>query len=184
VDVYLTTERLVLRWLAPSDVDDLVALDSDPEVMRYLTGGTPSKRETVERTLLDGCDRETGYGRWAAEASGEFIGWFALTRDAKTPPHEAELGYRLRRAAWGNGYATEGCRALLRKAFTELGTRRVWAETMFVNTPSRRVMERSGLRFVRVFRVHFDDPIEGTELGEVEYELRREDWEAQRGGRP
>jgi hypothetical protein len=42
-------------------------------------------------------------------------------------------------------------------------------------------MERIGLRFVRVFHVHFDDPIEGTEHGEVEYEIRREDW---LGGRP
>lgn len=183
MDAYLTTERLILRWLTPSDVDDLVALDSDPEVMKYLTGGKPSRRETVERTLLDACEPEAGYGRWAAveSATGAFVGWFALTRDGRHRPDEAELGYRLRRDAWGRGYASEGSSALLRKAFTELGTQRVWAETMFVNTRSRAVMERIGLRFVRVFHVHFDDPIEGTEHGEVEYEIRREDW---LGGRP
>ena len=182
MDNYLTTERLELRWLTPADVDDLVALDADPEVMRYLTGGVPTRRETVERNLLDGCDREAGYGRWAAteKGSGAFVGWFALSRPAGTPPGEAELGYRLRRAAWGRGYATEGSRALLHKAFTELGTRRVWAETMFVNTRSRRVMERSGLRFVRVFHVHFDDPLPGTEHGEVEYAITREEWESGR----
>jgi RimJ/RimL family protein N-acetyltransferase len=178
VDTYLTTRRLVLRWLEPYDVDDLVELDSDPEVMRFLTGGRPTKRETVERNLNDGCDRAAGYGRWAAseKATGGFIGWFALSRAADTPPHEAELGYRLRRDAWGKGYASEGSRALLHKAFTELGTQRVWAETMFVNTRSRQVMERIGLRFVRVFHVDFDDPIPGTEHGEVEYEIRREEW--------
>jgi RimJ/RimL family protein N-acetyltransferase len=184
VDTYLTTERLVLRWLRPADVDALVELDSDPEVMRFLTGGKPTKREAVERNLDDGCDREAGYGRWAAEADGTFVGWFALSRAAHTPPHEAELGYRLRRDAWGRGYATEGSRALLRKAFTELGTRRVWAETMFVNARSRQVMERVGLRFVRVFHVDFDDPIPGTEHGEVEYEILREEWLARQGGRP
>jgi RimJ/RimL family protein N-acetyltransferase len=184
VDTYLTTRRLVLRWLEPRDVDALYELDSDPEVMRFLTGGQPTKRETIERNLTDGCDRQAGYGRWAAEASGEFIGWFALSRAADTPPHEAELGYRLRRDAWGRGYASEGSLALLRKAFTELGTRRVWAETMFVNTRSRQVMERIGLRFVRVFHVDFDDPIEGTEHGEVEYEIRREEWLARQGGHP
>lgn len=176
MDIYLTTERLVLRWFEPHDVDNLFELDSDPEVMGFLTGGRPTTRETVERTLHDRCDRGAGYGRWAAEANGEFIGWFALSRDEKTPPHEAELGYRLRREAWGKGYASEGSRALLHKAFTELGTRRVWAETMFVNTRSRQVMERIGLRFVRVFHVHFDDPIPGTEHGEVEYEITREEW--------
>ncbi|GAA0909677.1 GNAT family N-acetyltransferase [Virgisporangium ochraceum] len=183
MDIHLTTERLVLHWLGPGDVDDLVELDSDPEVMRYLTNGKPTTRETVERTLYDGCDREAGYGRWAAteKATGAFVGWFALSRDAETPPDEGELGYRLRRDAWGKGYATEGSRAVLHKAFTELGTRRVWAETMFVNTRSRQVMERVGLRFVRVFHLHFDDPIPGTEHGEVEYEILREEWE---GGRP
>lgn len=180
MDHYLSTDRLVLRWLTPADVDDLVELDSDPEVMRFLTGGVPSKREAVERSLLDRCERGAGYGRWAAAADGRFIGWFALTRDPGREPDEAELGYRLRRDAWGRGYASEGSRALLRKAFTELGTRRVWAETMFVNTPSRRVMERVGLRHVRTFHVHFDDPIPGTERGEVEYAVTREEW----GGRP
>lgn len=178
MDIYLTTERMVLRWLEPRDVDALVELDSDPEVMRYLTGGVPSRRETVERTLFDGCDREAGYGRWAAEAQGRFLGWFALSRTADTPPDEAELGYRLRRDAWGHGYASEGSRALLHKAFTELGTRRVWAETMAVNTRSRQVMERVGLRFVRVFHVDFDDPIPGTEHGEVEYAILRDGWPA------
>jgi RimJ/RimL family protein N-acetyltransferase len=204
VDIYLTTERLTLCWLTPADVDDLYALDSDPEVMRYLTGGKPSKRDNIERTLHDRYDREAGYGRWAARetATGTFIGWFALSRaevsdaaaqrpvpprvaaphgvSSAAPPHEAELGYRLRRDAWGKGYAVEGSRALLHKAFTELGTQRVWAETMAVNTRSRKVMERAGLRFVRVFHADFDDPIEGTEHGEVEYEIRRADWLARR----
>jgi RimJ/RimL family protein N-acetyltransferase len=183
VDTYLTTRRLVLRWLEPRDVDALVELDSDPEVMRFLTNGRPTSRENVERNLFDRYDRAAGYGRWAAEAEGEFIGWFALSRDADTPPHEAELGYRLRRDAWGRGYATDGSRALLRKAFTELGTRRVWAETMFVNTRSRQVMERVGLRFVRVFHVDFDDPVPGTEHGEVEYEILRDEWRAAVGTR-
>jgi RimJ/RimL family protein N-acetyltransferase len=195
VDIYLTTERLTLCWLTPADIDDLFALDSDPEVMRYLTGGKPSTRESIERTLYDRYEREAGYGRWAARetATGTFIGWFALGRaeppgaaaqrpvpPRAAPPHDAELGYRLRRDAWGKGYAVEGSQALLHKAFTELDTQRVWAGTMAVNTRSRRVMERIGLRFVRVYHVDFDDPIDGTEHGEVEYGIRRADWLALR----
>lgn len=179
--VVLETERLLLRRFTESDVDNLVELDSDPRVMRFLTGGKPTSREAIQNEalprILKEYERDDGRGRWAAieKETGEFIGWFALD------PHdghddEAELGYRLRVASWGKGYATEGSRALIRKAFTELNLERVWAETMFVNTPSRRVMERCGLQHIRTFHQTFDDPIPGTEHGEVEYELRRDQY--------
>ena len=84
---------------------------------------------------------------------------------------EPELGYRLRRSAWGKGYATEGSRALIRKGFTELGVRRVVAETMAVNTASRRVMEKAGLTLVRTFHQEWPDRIPGDEHGDVEYAL-------------
>ncbi|MGX1810916.1 GNAT family N-acetyltransferase [Nocardia sp. NPDC055321] len=65
---------------------------------------------------------------------------------------------------------------MIRKGFTELGVERVWAQTMAVNIGSRRVMEKAGLTYVRTFHQHFDDPLPGTEHGEVEYELHRADW--------
>jgi len=61
---------------------------------------------------------------------------------------ETELGYRLRRSAWGKGYGTEGSRALIRAGFIEHGVERVVAETMVVHTASRRVMEKAGLTLV------------------------------------
>lgn len=184
MDVYLKTERLVLRKFTAGDVDLLAELDSDPEVMRHLTG-QPTPREEIEQKALPGIlvayGRHPGLGTFAAHerASGRFIGWFGLhpTNDAKA----VDVGYRLNREAWGRGYATEGTKALIAKAFTELGMDRVVADTMAVNTRSRQVMMRSGLRFVRVFHVHFDDPLPGTEYGEVEYALDRDTWEA--GGR-
>ncbi|HMG43436.1 MAG TPA: GNAT family N-acetyltransferase, partial [Acidimicrobiales bacterium] len=88
------------------------------------------------------------------------------------------LGYRLWRWAWGQGYATEGARALIAHAFTRLDVCRIWAETMAVNTASRRVMERSGLRYVRTFHFEWDDPLPGTEHGAVEYEILGRDWES------
>lgn len=179
---FLQSERLTLRPLTEADVDLLWELDADPAVMRFLTGGKPTPRETVRDRILPRIlatyARHPGFGTFAAQltATGEFLGWFELDpKDGDV--RDVELGYRLRRAAWGNGYATEGSRALIRKAFTELGVERVYAETMFVNTASRRVMERSGLSYVRTFHLTFDDPIDGTEHGEVEYELRRADWE-------
>jgi RimJ/RimL family protein N-acetyltransferase len=182
VDIVLATDRLILRRLSPADEDHLVDLDGDPEVMRYLTGGVPTPRVTIRDEtlprLIDEYERHPGRGRWAAQdRDGVFLGWFALAPDAGRPD-EAELGYRLRRAAWGHGYATEGCRALVRTAFEDLGLRRVRAETMAVNIRSRRVMERSGLRYVRTFHLDWDDPIPGTEEGEVEYEALRAEWVA------
>lgn len=183
----LRTDRVTLRAFTPGDVDLLVELDSDPEVMRYLTGGRPTPRDVVRERVLPriraGYRRDPGYGTWAAVVrdTGAFIGWFALTRQAGSDPAEAELGYRLRRAAWGFGYATEVSLALVDAGFTgDPALQRVYAQTMAVNTASRRVMERCGMRFVRTFHLHFDDPIPGTEHGEVEYEVTRSEWAARR----
>jgi RimJ/RimL family protein N-acetyltransferase len=133
--------------------------------------------EILPRLLAD-YHRYDGRGRWAAvrRTDGAFLGWFALREADGDGPDNLELGYRVRREAWGVGYATEGSRALLALAFTRWGTRRVWAQTMAVNQASRRVMEKVGLRYVRTFHPHFDDPIPGTELGEVEYAVTRAAW--------
>ncbi len=180
----LRTPRLLMRPFTAEDLDELVRLDADPEVMRYLTGGRPTPRDEVEGHVLPATLREyeefPGLGRWAAieEQTGEFVGWIRL-RPRPTDTGritEAELGYRLRRSSWGRGYAREGSRAALDHGFTAVGLDRVWAETMAINSASRRVMEVAGLRYVRTFFVDWDDPIEGSEHGEVEYEVLRAEW--------
>jgi RimJ/RimL family protein N-acetyltransferase len=181
--ILLETDRLRLRRFAESDVDDLTELDGDPRVMRFLTGGKPTPRHTIEQEVLPkiilGYGPLLGCGRWAAieKESGRFLGWFALDVPDSGTSDDVELGYRLRADAWGRGYATEGSRALIRTAFREHGVHRIWAQTMAVNLRSRRVLERVGLRLVRTFHLSWDEPIEGAEHGEVEYELLREDWE-------
>ncbi|ETK30950.1 GNAT family N-acetyltransferase [Microbispora sp. ATCC PTA-5024] len=184
---FLETDRLRLRRFAETDLDDLAALDADPAVMRFLTGGRPIPREEVERRILPRFlgyyERFSGLGYWAAEerATGAFLGWFEFRPLDEDDPAVVELGYRLNRAAWGKGYATEGSRALIDKGFADLGVLRVVAMTMAVNTASRRVMEKCGLRYVRTFHETWPDPIEGSEHGEVEYELVRADWAARAG---
>jgi RimJ/RimL family protein N-acetyltransferase/uncharacterized damage-inducible protein DinB len=178
----LETERLLLRPLTESDLDNLVELNSDPEVLRFLTGGKPIPREDIAGKFLPKVfgyyQRFSGLGYWAAEekSTGEFLGWFALEPGHGESAVDVELGYRLRRAAWGKGYATEGSRALVRRAFAELSVERVYAETMAVNARSRRVMAKSGLRYLRTFHVDWDEPIEGTEHGEVEYAVTSAQW--------
>ncbi|MFJ2868107.1 GNAT family N-acetyltransferase [Kitasatospora sp. NPDC087314] len=184
---FLTTERLLLRRFTAADADHLVELDGDPEVMRYLTGGRPTARETVEGELLPrylAHYRQYGdLGWWAAEerAGGAFLGWFEFRPTTDGERSEVELGYRLRRAAWGLGYATEGARALVRRGFTELGVRRVVAYTMTVNAGSRRVMEKTGLSYVRTFHEDYPEAIPGSEHGEVEYALTAGQWQAAGG---
>ena len=180
-EMFLESERLLLRRFTDEDVDALVELDADPEVMRYINGGRPTPRDEIENEFLPRARRfyDRGFGAWAAieKATGDFVGWFGLHPTDERPPDEVELGYRLRRSAWGKGYATEGSRALIEKAFTELGVRRVWAQTMTVNASSRRVMEKAGLMYVRTFHLEWPEEIEGTAEGDVEYSITREEWE-------
>jgi RimJ/RimL family protein N-acetyltransferase len=183
VSVFLETERLLLRRFAEADVDRLFALHNDPEVMRFINGGKPTSREEVEGEYRE---RFAGDGYWAAveKATGGFVGWFALHPTEGDGPEGHELGYRIKRSAWGKGYATEGSRALIREGFAELGVRRVWAQTMAVNLASRRVMEKAGLEYARTFHLEWEDPLPGTEHGEVEYALTREDWGPREAGDP
>jgi RimJ/RimL family protein N-acetyltransferase len=182
VQIFLETDRLVLRRFTEADVDNLVDLDSDPQVMRFLTGGRPTPREVIRgETLprwLSYYDQIAGLGFWAAikRSTGDFLGWFEF-RPEGGRLDDVELGYRLRRSAWGKGYGSEGSVALIRKGFTELGVQRVFAQTMAVNLASRRVMEKVGLTLVRTFHQAWPEPVEGAEHGEVEYALRKADWE-------
>jgi RimJ/RimL family protein N-acetyltransferase len=164
----LETEHLRLEPLTVEHVDLLVDLDSDPEVMRYINGGKPSSRADVEALVR----ARRGY-RWAAflRADDDFVGWFGM-RPAGDRTYD--LGYRLRRTYWGLGLATEGSRLLIDLAFTELDAVRIQADAMTVNERSRRVMQACGLKHVRTFHVEWEEPIDGAEQGDVEYELRRE----------
>jgi RimJ/RimL family protein N-acetyltransferase len=190
MQIFLETERLVLRRFTEDDVDNLVELDSDPDVMHFITGGRLTPRDEIQNEVLPaflGCyERFAGYGFWAAleRSTEQFVGWFHLRPAEGAPPGEVELGYRLRRSAWGKGYATEGSRALIRAGFEELGAARVVASTMVVNVASRRVMEKAGLKFVRGFHQPWPYYIEGEEEGDVEYALLRSEWEQLGGSRP
>ena len=193
VEAGLVTERLVLRRFTAADAGNLLALDGDPEVMRYLAPRARTRAQIDAEVLplfLGPHQRHPGFGRWAADTrdGGHFVGWFGLRPvrpgggaivdwpDAPPGGGVAEIGYRLRRGAWGHGYATEGARALVRRAFTELGVHEVVATTMAVNARSRAVMERAGLRYARTVHLTWDEPLDGNEHGDVEYRLRREEW--------
>jgi RimJ/RimL family protein N-acetyltransferase len=172
-----------MRQFTEDDADNLFDLNSDPEVMRYLTGGSPTPLEVLRDEVipfhLAVYERLDRLGTWAAESrtSGEFLGWFHFRPGSDADVTNIDLGYRLRRSAWNKGYATEGSRALINMGFTDLGVERVFAHTMAVNTASRRVLEKCGLTLVRTTPYGGSDPIEGSEHGEVEYALTKPQWE-------
>lgn len=151
------------------DLELLAGLNGDAQVMEFLTGRASSIDETA-------VELEASVGtRWLtfARSDRQFLGWVS----AFPTPQEDQygVGWRFKRSAWGHGYATEAARALITQLFAD-GAQRVVAQTMAVNARSRAVMERLGLRHCRTFHLDFDDPLPGTELGEVEYELTRSDW--------
>jgi RimJ/RimL family protein N-acetyltransferase len=163
--------------------------------MRYLNGGIPTPSEVITHNILPNFlksyARGDGYGVWAAEerTTSEFVGWFSFHPTDDTRPGDVALGYRLRRSAWGKGYATEGARALIRQGFTEQGTQRVIATTYQDNLASRRVLEKAGLRLTRRYHLTLGDLAAETDTfvpgnkiwdgDDMEYTLTRAEWERQ-----
>ena len=186
--IILETPRLIMRQFTADDVDNLFDLNSDPEVMRYLTGGKATPREVIRDEIiprhLNVYGRFDRLGTWAAEstATGEFLGWFHFRAGPGADVTNVDLGYRLRRSVWNQGYATEGSRALISMGFTGLGVERVFAHTMTANAASRHVLEKCGLTLVRTTAYEGADAIEGAEHGEVEYALIKPEWETRTAG--
>ncbi|MFC6714868.1 GNAT family N-acetyltransferase [Branchiibius cervicis] len=175
----LTTPRLELRPMLPEHLPLLVALDSDPEVMRYLLGRARSTQEAEEfwapKCAETHCE-DRGLGWFVGFADGEFVGRWDLTTPPEDTAADPEAGWRLRRKFWRQGLATEGAARLFDHGFRTVGVPRIWAETMAVNLGSRGVMRRLGMRHVRTEHRHWDDPLPGSEHGEVIYEILRDEW--------
>jgi len=151
-----STARLQLRPITSDDAPLLFELDSDPEVMRWLSGGPGTPLSTIQETVLPGflsLPAEQGFGCWLVfeRECAEFLGWVSL-RPGQAREAGGELGYRFRRTAWGHGFATEAARAVLTHAFESAGLARVFGTTYEANLGSRRVMEKLGMVLVRRFR--------------------------------
>ena len=144
----LTTERLLLRQRHEDDLPAILRMDLDPEVMRFLDGprtDTAAHAEEVRTRIHK--DFGPGLGYWSVfprGRSGDFLGYISL----HTLPDytEVELGYRFRRAAWGQGFATEAAAACLDHAFRTLGLAEVVAVVDPENLGSLRVIAKLGFR--------------------------------------
>ena len=145
--------NLTYRLVTPDDVDLLESLDSDPEVMRYISDGVPTPRERISTLLIPlmmGHASRPGLGFFVTFEDGVPVGWAHLRKDSLEPAW-AEVGYRLFRHAWGRGLATRIALDMSARAFDELGFDVVSARTMPTNLASRRVMEKAGLAYAGDF---------------------------------
>ncbi|WP_411284265.1 GNAT family N-acetyltransferase [Lapillicoccus sp.] len=143
------TPRLVLRQWRDTDREQFAALNADPVVMEHFPAPlTRAESDAMVDRLTARIDAD-GYGLWAVEVrdTHEFIGFVGLARPtfetAFTPC--TEIGWRLARAAWGQGFATEAASAALDVAFGPLGLDEVLSWTFMGNLASRAVMERLGM---------------------------------------
>ncbi|MEV6633000.1 GNAT family N-acetyltransferase [Actinoplanes sp. NPDC051470] len=149
----LRTERLELRGWRDDDLDAVVAMNADPEVMRYIMDGSVlDRRQSADKLRKWRRDWEQrGFGLFAVDlrSTGEFVGWAGLAVPEFLPEvlPAVEIGWRFVRGAWGHGYATEAARAALRFGFDEVGLDRVVSIRHVDNERSARVMEKLGLGY-------------------------------------
>ncbi|RZS43717.1 RimJ/RimL family protein N-acetyltransferase [Herbihabitans rhizosphaerae] len=180
----LRTERLHLVPLADAHLELEVELDSDPQVMRHLTGRAAPRAEVEQAHLrrIASAHEVPGLGFWIGFDADEFVGWWLLRPpngpDQPKVAGEAEIGYRLMSRHWRRGYATEGGRELIRHGFEDSGLNRIFGQTLAVNTASRATMTALRLTFARAFvsQDPYGAAVPGADEGEVEYEITRAAW--------
>jgi RimJ/RimL family protein N-acetyltransferase len=146
-----TTRLRLERWSRDAHGDGLAAMNAQPEVLRYLGGGSGLTRaESDEASMRIAAHWDAyGFGLWAAveRATGEMLGFVGLCHPVWWPAmiERVEVGWRLRREAWGAGYATEGARAALRAGFETLGLAEIVSFVHPGNERSLAVTRRLGM---------------------------------------
>jgi [ribosomal protein S5]-alanine N-acetyltransferase len=166
----IETERLRLRPISGDDLEPLAALGADREVMRYIGAGKPQTRREAGKWFdlllaeaATGPAGPPGLPGWrvvTSKSSGDWIGLAALKclaeqhAEALGIESAVELGYRLARRYWGQGYATELSRALISHAFEHVGLTQLVAIADARNMASNRVLEKAGLVYRQTYAIN------------------------------
>lgn len=153
--IYIVTSRLRLRDWKKADLEVFWRLNADEEVMQFFPKILSNEETNVFFEAIQAELIEEGFGLYAVEVkeNNEFIGFVGFHRakfDADFTPC-IEIGWRLKREAWGKGYATEGATACLEYGFSELGFKEVYSFTAEINKPSQNVMKKIGMSYVNSF---------------------------------
>ena len=176
--VFLETERLILRQFTTDDVDNLVALDSDVDVMRFINGGVPSTYQEIAAKFLPDVlsyyDKYDNLGFWAIvkKSSPEFIGWVVLRPESRfrlakifgVADDALELGYRLHKISWGKGYATEASLAVIKQVCNSNKYKKIVAWALPENTASINVMQKLGMTLQQEYTLTAADVLPHIEL--------------------
>ncbi|WP_328397956.1 GNAT family N-acetyltransferase [Nocardia sp. NBC_00416] len=177
----LCSPRIDLVPLGGDHLEFEVLLESDPDVRRYLGNGNPLSRAEIEaghQHRITAADGTAGIGYWVGVVAGECVGRWVMRApdrpDQGPSIGQAELGFQLLPRYWGQGLASEGVRELVRHGFEDLGLKRIFSETMTVNTAARATLACVGMEYIRVYHPRWKHPISGTEHGEVEYAITRD----------
>ena len=171
----LETERLILRHITPADFDDLLKMNSDPEIMQYVGDGSTRSREEMEKEmdmLISHYQRKPGLGIWATELkeNSQFVGASGLVYYDNT--NEIEVGYRMQKEFWKNGFATEASFGLLDYGFNQLKLPKIVSSAHVANLASRRVMEKIGMTYIDD-RHHYGCLQAYYEITANEYQLKK-----------
>ncbi|MFZ2259188.1 MAG: GNAT family N-acetyltransferase [Luteococcus japonicus] len=178
----LRTPRLLIRSLLASDQQALHDLNSHDEVQHFLRSAIPSEEEdaaSLHRQLAaNRLHHDLGHvvAVPAEDPSAPLVGWFHLRPGPDGDIFNPELGWRLHPSVWGQGLATEACRALLEHAFTTVQASSVTAETLAANLASRRVMARLGMAETGMRDWTSPDPVPGREQGVVQARIGLRTW--------
>lgn len=149
-DIYrLETARIVLRQWRSDDYAKFARMNADPDVMRYFPSLLSREESDTLTKKFDDLIAKKGWGIWVAERKSDnsFIGLVGLNQTDDLPIANCmEIGWRLAKPFWGNGYATEAAAASLYFAFSILKQERVAAFTAVSNAQSQKVMSRLGMK--------------------------------------
>lgn len=161
MNLHIETERLILRDIEFTDAEGMFALDSNPEVHKYL-GNNPVKTIQEVEFAIDLIRKQyvtNGFGRCAVidKRTNEFLGWGGLKYEEKFRSDFAynDIGYRLRQEFWGKGIATEVASASLQWGFESLKLKEICAAADVDNLASNKVLKKIGLNFKEV--VFYED---------------------------
>lgn len=157
--VFIETERILLREIVEEDAHEILYLDSDPEVVRYVGNQPLSQYKQAVKTIEGILEQYRKYSiaRWAVldKSSNCFLGWAGLKYIEDTVNGKSDyydLGYRLAKKHWGKGYATEAARAVLDYGFSKMNLPAVYAIADSDNINSHHVLEKVGMVFENEFQ--------------------------------
>jgi RimJ/RimL family protein N-acetyltransferase len=146
----LTTSRLLLEPFGDKHLDGLFRLNSDPAVMRYISGKPQSLEETkemLERVKRHWADHGCGWWAFIEIATNDLIGAGCIQHLARNPANPYEIGWRLRKDKWQHGYASEAAKRMAAFAFGELDSPDLTAVCHPENAASEKVMQRLGMTY-------------------------------------